>query len=195
MSATIIYPSQGKDVNSFQATAYFACREIYDSKSTVFKTVYVKPNSVSFVLDAFATPKDSKKMGFWDALGDSSTFVIVCHMGFDDGPILAYQDPALYISGDYTQPWSTLKSDHSKLDVTGKLFWSKTTQGRKDKLQIILLGCKSGVSYAAAVAKATQCDVYGFDDSAASGDWATMKPYLQAIKSGLQKKGMVKITG
>jgi len=193
MFAVIIYASQGDGVTSFQATAYFANKKIYGSSAAVFKTIYKKPFDVDFVLDTYCSP-NIKNDKFWENVKLCSTFVTVSHFGIDDGPILAYQDPILFDDITMSQPWPTEDKDHTKLKSSGRLFWEKVGQGLS--MKIVLLGCNSGVTYAQAVATAAKCDVFGFVDSSAAGNWASMEPHLTAVESGtgILKPGMVKRT-
>jgi hypothetical protein len=185
MNAIILHPTQGEHVTAFQGTAYHAARESFGSKAAVFGTHFEKPSAVTFKLDSYANARPNPG-SFWEAVKASDTFVWVGHSGYIDGPILARHAKGLYdeSKGETSQPWGVRKGDRNTLDLQGMLFWSRVGKPGGGVSRIILLGCDSGDTYAGAVAKVAQCDVYGYVGVCPAGDWAGIKPVLNSIRNG-----------
>ncbi len=192
MSAVIIHPTQGQHVVSFQATAYHAARKVYGGAAIVYGTKYQPGEKVKFDVDTYATPKGKRSAGFWEEVQACDTFVYVGHLGYIDGPILAYHDAVLYSDdgGKFTQPWATTRSDPPGdvdrffLDTPGTLFWAHVGNGHLPSMKIILIGCNSGETYAGAVARAAGCTVFGYVGSCPAGNAGSILPVLTDIENG-----------
>jgi hypothetical protein len=97
-----------------------------------------------------------------------------------DGPILAHHDPDLPTT-DQSQPWH-LDVTQRQLADRGKSFWSRVGKALKPGGKIMILGCTSGNTYAPIVADVAQRRTFGFLDSCAAANAASMEKVVRDVE-------------
>lgn len=173
-SVVIIIPSQGNDLNGFEATAQALAHKVYGGRATIVKTTVAKLDATYDVKFRALAGKD---FTFADKKG-LSRVITVSHSWTADGPNLANG------AGGH-QPWGTLGNEGNELTAQGKAFWREVGAAMDRAGQIILLGCMMGKgNYARLVAHAAERPVYAAADIFAAGNSETAVKYVTEIEAG-----------
>lgn len=192
MRALLIVPLMGPDSKNFLRVADHLRTHVYKKDAMIFKTQVQKlPISGHFSGTGFLRASDPPKKGgsndFFESLKEAETFICIAHNGETDGPVLTDE----YDDWLERQPWHT-NGTGVQLWLGGVLFWQLI--GRAPNTQkILLLGCNSAKSYAKCVNDVANIPVFGFKDSCAAADSATMFKHVSSIENTGKSHGMARI--
>lgn len=179
MAAVIVAPSQGEHASLFQTVAKSLLSKVYGGQGWIFKTIVHSGGNVAVHL--ISKPQKGDIITFWSQIEAAKSFITVSHCGAIDGPILARQDPDLTTT-DEMQPWH-LEVTQRELAERGQRFWGRVGKHLPEGGKIMILGCASGNTYAPIVARKAQRRTFGFLDSCAAADSATMVRIVTSIET------------
>jgi hypothetical protein len=192
MRALLIAAGTGKDSKNLQQVGVHLRRSIYSGDAMVFKTVVIScptfpPSAFVGFLPITSPPKGRTSTDFYECLAEAETFICIAHNGALDGPILTDE----FSSFRELQPWHT-NSTGTTLWLGGELFW-KNVGWAPNTQKILLLGCESGNHYAKCVNDVARIPVFGFKNSCAAADNATMEKHVRSIETTGKSFGMVRV--
>ena len=192
MRALLIAAGTGKDSKNLQRVGVHLRGSVYSGDAMVFKTIVVRsptspPSAFVGFLPITSPPKGRTSNDFYEYLAEAKTIICIAHNGALDGPILSDE----FSSFREMQPWHT-NSTGTTLWDGGALFW-RTVGWAPNTRKILLLGCNSGNHYAKCVNDVAGIPVFGFKDSCAAADSATMEKHVRSIETTGKSFGMIRV--
>ncbi|MEJ1932781.1 hypothetical protein WDZ92_21450 [Nostoc sp. NIES-2111] len=157
-TAVFLVPSQYNDAKDFRGVADHCRRKYWGKKNSVVFEVQFKPHDEPTFAPVSDIPAGFSA-SFWHSMAEAEQFILLCHCGVRDGPMLGP-------NGEH--PWATVpyptdsSGDGKELTETAKHFWRRASWAIGSDGKFFLAGCDSGYTYGKLVAKLVSLKVYGF---------------------------------
>jgi hypothetical protein len=165
--AVFLVPTQHNDWSNFQQVAKH-CRDKYwgAGNAIIFKLKWDGNKDTEPTFDVLGGVPGGFDKSFWKSMDAAEQFILLCHCGVRDGPMLGP-------GGE--QPWPTdpydtsSNGDGKELVERAKLFWRRASWAIGSDGKFLLAGCDSAAMYGQLVAKLVTLKVYGFKDHIGTG--------------------------
>lgn len=180
MTAIIIVPAHGKDKGPFLECATRIKQDCFSDKGSIFKAFSMK--GTGGVVKFLPTDTSKSAVDYMTAMRSATKYIVLSHMGEVDGPIL-YEDHGTAVLD--MQPWAT-QAGTQDLQMMGAIHWGTVGRSRNNKVEILLFGCNSALSYSKIVARYSSSRVWGFKNSCPS---AIPTFSISAVNKVLKGKG------
>lgn len=174
----IIFPTQGSDAGSFEASAVALDRQVYGGKAKFLRTTVSEGGGVTLTVN--------RTQSFtWDSVHNVDRVLTISH-AHGDGPNLAF---ASGLNG--RQPWAFRAGSAAEPEISGggSAFWKSVAAAMTPGGKILLLGCSMAAglgdtpSYGSLVARATGRSVYAVGSSFAAGNADTAVHAVRGVEN------------